>query len=455
MTIDRLLLFGASGDLVGRYLLPALAALGAAGRLPEGFQIVGAAREDWTDTRFRDHAAERLDHHAADLPPAARAATLAALRYRRVDFGDIETVEAVVNGTGEGPVAAYLAIPSRVFAAAIGALDGVGLRAGSRIAVEKPFGEDLADAVRLNALLARFAADAGEGAVFRVDHVLGMATAQNLLGLRFANRVFEPVWSSAHIERVEILWEERLALEGRAGYYDGTGALEDVLQNHVLQVLALVAMEPPAGVGERELRDAKVELLRSARPPAPDEMRSQTRRARYTAGRIDERQVPSYVDEEGVDPERCTETFAEVVLRLDTPRWSGTPFVLRAGKALGRRRRGAIVRFRPAAAPTFGAAVGANELWIGIEGPDDIALRLSGSVAGAELVPLTLTASPPDSDLPAYGQVLLDLLTGGSSLSVRGDEAEEAWRVMEPVLEAWREGRVPLEEYRAGSAGPG
>jgi glucose-6-phosphate 1-dehydrogenase len=437
--IDRLLLFGASGDLVGRFLLPALAALRAAGKLGDGFEAVGAAQESWGDEEFRDHAAERLAEHAADVPADAREATVRALRYRPVDFGDRATVDALVNGTGDGPLVAYLALPTGVFPAAITALHEVGLPTGSRIALEKPFGENLEDAVELNSLLARVGPEVGPSAVFRVDHVMGMATAQNLIGMRAAGWVLEPVWNAEHIDRVELLWEETLALEGRAAYYDRAGALKDVLQNHVLQVLALVAMEPPASLEERDLRDAKVGVLRTVRPP------SRSRRARYTAGRIGEREVPSYVDEEGVDPARCTETFAEMVLELDSARWAGTEFVMRAGKALGRKRKGALVHFR-----------GGDELWIGIEGPDDIRLTLAGLAAGppSEPAPVELSGEPPSSDLPAYGRVLLDVLGGGCSLSVRGDEAEEAWRVMTPVLEAWAGGEVPLEEYAAGSAGP-
>jgi glucose-6-phosphate 1-dehydrogenase len=202
-------------------------------------------------------------------------------------------------------------------------------------------------------------------------------------------------------------------------------------------------MEPPAGPGERELRDSKVAALRAARAPGLDAVASRTRRARYGAGRIGDRTVPAYVDEEGVDPDRGTETFAEVMLELDTPRWRGTRFVLRAGKALRARRKEAAVRFRatdPEESPGF--------LRIGIDGPRDLALRLNG------VAPMTLTGPPPPSDVPPYGHVLLDLLGGGSTLSVRGDEAEEAWRVVEPVLAAWREHRVPLEEYPAGSDGP-
>jgi glucose-6-phosphate 1-dehydrogenase len=435
--IASLVLFGASGDLAGRYLLPALAALHAANELPETFAVLGTARDDWDDTRFQRHARARLDEHAQEVPAAAREQLIRGLRYRRVDLGDPRSVAEVIRAAGAHAVAAYLALPPGLFPPTIEALREAGLPPGSRLAVEKPFGEDLRSAVELNALLAEFAGEAGEDAVFRVDHVLGMATVQNLLALRTSDGVLESLWNSEHIAEVEVLWEETLALEGRAGYYDGAGALEDVMQNHMLQVLCVLAMEPPAGPAARELQDAKVNVLRAARIPGGDVTRH-TRRGRYGAGLIGDRRVPAYVDEEGVDPDRCTETFAEVELEVDTPRWRGTRFVLRAGKALGERHKEAVVRFR-------GTGADADVLRAGIDGPTDLALRLSG---------VTLSAPPPASDVPAYGHVLLDLLGGGSALSVGGDEAEQAWRVVEPVVAAWREGVVPLEEYPAGSAGP-
>jgi glucose-6-phosphate 1-dehydrogenase len=437
--ITNLVLFGASGDLAGRFLLPALATLRASGRLREEFVVVGAARAPWDDAEFRRHVSERLATHAAGVPPEHRDGLTRSLRYRPADVTDAHDVATVIRQAPARPVAAYLALPPGLFGGAITALGDAGLPAGSRIALEKPFGESLDDAVALNAILARTVRDAGERAVFRVDHALGMATVQNLVALRLHDPLLAAVWDAEHIEQVDVRWEEDLALEGRAGYYDGAGALKDVLQNHMLQVLCLLAMEPPAGPGERDLRDAKVAVLRAARAAA-----MRTRRARYGAGRIGDRAVPAYVDEEGVDPARGTETFAEVVLELDTARWRGTPFVLRAGKALGARRKEAVVRFRatgPDRAP--------GHLRIGIDGPRDVALQLRG------VSPMTLTGRPPTSDVPPYGHVLLDLLEGGSSLSVRGDEAEEAWRVVEPVLAAWRDGRVPLEEYPAGSDGPG
>ncbi|MPY66514.1 glucose-6-phosphate dehydrogenase [Deinococcus sp. SDU3-2] len=464
--IERLLLFGATGDLARRFLLPALAALHAQGDLPGGFQILGAATRKGDDEGFRRQVAEGLEEHAGDLPAASREAVLGALRYRQTDATDPQSVAAALAALpGEGPLAAYLALPPGLFAPAVRALGAAGLPPGSRVVLEKPFGENLEGARSLNALLADTYGEEAERVVFRVDHVLGMAPVQNLLGLRFANRVAQALWTGEHIEQIEILWEETLALEGRAGYYDGTGALKDVLQNHMLQVLCFAAMEPPASLNERDLRDAKVAALRSVRSLTPQAVEEQTRRARYTAGRLADTggagggEVPDYAAEEGVDPSRETETWAEVVLELDTPRWQGTRFVLRAGKALSARRKGIVVRFRAAEPSPFGESedMPPNEWRIGLDGPTDLGLHLSGLSAGSrpQPVPLALTGPPPESGLPPYARVLRDVLAGGSALSVRGDEAEEAWRVVTPVLEGWAAGRVPLEEYPAGSSGPG
>jgi len=443
--IERLVLFGATGDLAGRYLLPALAALKAAGRLPGGFNVIGASRERMDDEAFRRSARERLEKHAAEVPATAREAVVRSLRYRPVDVGDAQSVASVIEP--DGPVAAYLAIPPGLFPAAVTALGRIMLPAGSRIALEKPFGEDLQSALALNRLLAETLGPAGEQAIFRVDHVLGMANVQNLLTLRVANRFLDAVWNHDHVEQIEILWEETLALEGRAGYYDRAGALKDVLQNHMLQLLALIAMEPPSDLRARDLHDRKLEALRSVRPLTPADVTKRTRRARYAAGRLATGVVvPAYADEDGVEPERQTETFAEVALELDGPRWAGTRFVLRAGKALSSRRKMAIVRFRPPGEE-------ASELLIGVDGPQELSLGLTGGEPESP-TRLRLSATPPGDDLPAYGRVLLDILNGRSTLSVSGDEAEQAWRIVTPVLAGWAEGTVRLEEYPAGSVGP-
>jgi len=265
--ISRLAIFGATGDLTARYLLPGLAALHAAGHLGDGFFMAGAGRERWDSGEFQRWAAEQLDRHAGHLPASARQAVVSASRYYQADVTDPASVVPVV--AGDEPVAAYLALPPTVFAAAVTALHEAGLPPDSRIVLEKPFGEDLHDAIELNRLLAEVVP---EQAVFRVDHFLAMTTVQNLLGTRLANRVLEPIWNTAHIAEIDITWEESLALEGRAGYYDGAGALKDMLQNHLLQILCLIAMEPPVSLGERDLRDRKMDVLRSVRPHTPTRM---------------------------------------------------------------------------------------------------------------------------------------------------------------------------------------
>lgn len=450
--INRLAIFGATGDLTSRYLLPGLTALQAAGHLGDGFQLTGAGREDWDSGKFQRWAAACLDRHAPHAPAAARQAVANSARYYRVDVADPASVASVI--AGDGPVAAYLALPPSVAPVAVSSLHDAGLPPGSRIVLEKPFGEDLDSAVELNQLLAGLVA---EQAVFRVDHFLGMTTVQNVLGTRLANRVLEPLWNSAHIAEVEIVWDESLALEGRAGYYDGVGALKDMLQNHLLQLLCVVAMEPPVSLGERDLRDRKLDVLRSVRPLTEQDVVRRTRRARYLAGRIGDRQVPAYADEAGVDPGHGTETFAEVELELDNWRWPGTTFRLRTGKALGRDRKEVAVRFRQVPHLPFGHAGEArpNVLRFGLD-PETLTLELSGIGARTRtLVPLTLAADLDPPELPAYARLLLAVLNGNAALSIRGDEAEESWRVIAPVLSAWSKDLVPLQGYPAGSDGPG
>jgi len=450
--IDRLVIFGGTGDLSGRYLLPGLAALLTGGHLSERFELVGASREDWDDHQFRNWAAGWLEREAVDVDADVATRLLSASRYRRLDLADPATVAACL--VGEAPVAVYLALPPAVFPTAVSALHEAGLPAESQVVLEKPFGEDLESAKALNRLLSELV---DERHVFRVDHFLAMTTVQNVLGTRLANRVLEPIWNSAHIDEVEIIWEESLALEGRAGYYDHVGALKDMVQNHLLQLLCLVAMEPPISLGERDLRDRKVDVLHSARPLEEDDVADRTRRARYRAGRVGDREIPAYVEEDGVTPGHGTETFAEVVLELDSWRWSGTSFRLRTGKAMEGDRKEVLVHFRPVPHHPFEHAEASvpNLLRFGLD-PEGVALELTGigPTVAPSLVPLTLSAEMEPPELPAYGRILLDVLQGNSALSIRADEAEEAWRVLTPVLEGWSRDLAPLEEYEAGSSGP-
>ena len=454
MTPALLLILGATGDLAGRYLMPALGELVEGGRFPAGTDIVGVARDHWDDTRFKTHVSARLERHAPHLDAGARRRLVERLRFVAGDVADPATLRAAA-GDRRGPVVAYLALPPAVFADAITALAAARLASGSRIVVEKPFGVDLETARDLNALLHRHFA---EPDVFRIDHFLGKQTVQNVLGLRFANRLFEPLWCATHIERVDIVWDETLAMEGRAGYYDHTGALRDMVQNHLLQILCLVAMERPAGLGERHFRDAKVDLLSAVRRPTVDDITRDTVRARYTAGAVAGRPVPDYRDEPGVDPARNTESFAEVTLFVGNDRWHGVPFHLRTGKALARDRRAVRVTFRPVERLPFGQAddPGPNVLTLAMD-PDRVAADIALNGAGD---PFCLDAARwelalADQELSAYARILLDVVDGDASLAIRGDEAEHCWHIIEPIVAAWDAGAVPLLGYTAGSDGPG
>jgi glucose-6-phosphate 1-dehydrogenase len=352
----------------------------------------------------------------------------------------------------EGPVAIYFALPPRVSQLACEALAPGQVPAGTRLVMEKPFGSSEESARHLNETLAALVP---EDHIHRVDHFLGKATVLNILGLRFANTFLEPVWNREHIEKVEIVFDEDLALEGRARYYDGAGALRDMIQSHLLQIMALLAVEPPASVDERDLRDAVATVLRASSIKAP--YAKSTRRARYTAGSIGGRAVPDYTKEEGIDAARGTETLAEVEVEIDNWRWQGVPFILRSGKALGNKRKEAVVTFRPVPhlPKGFTGVDSPNQLRIGF-GPDtlqfDVDVNGPGDILSLDRA--TLKAELSGSELLPYGEVLEGVLTGDPLLSVRADTAEDCWRILEPVLKAWARGSAPLEEYTAGSDGP-
>ena len=443
----NLVVLGAGGDLMSRHLLPALVELEAAGRLPEDLEVVGVARDELDDDGFRDRMAEAADEHGDEGLPET-------LRHRiRYVAGDATDPELLGEAIGGDRAIVYLALPPTVFEEVLEGLSAAGLADGSRVVVEKPFGDGVASAQRLNAMLHDVVPEEG---VFRVDHFLGHQTVQNVLGLRFANPVFDAVWSARHIARVDIVWDETLTVEGRAGFYDDAGALRDMVQSHLLQLLCLVAMEPPRSLDPDEVRDRKVDVLRAVRTPEPGEAAEHSVRARYGAGSIGDRDVPAYADEDGVDADRETETFAEVRFSIDNERWSGVPFVLRTGKALQADRHAVTLHFRPVVDSPFGDETdGTQHLTLGIE-PDsiDLVVALNGTGDPAVIEEGTLGCDLASAELGAYATVLAAVFEGDQLLSIRADEAEEAWRVVEPVIEAWEGGLVPLLEYPAGSDGP-
>lgn len=437
--ITHLVLLGATGDLAGRLLLPALARLLAAGEVGEDLVVVGAAPQDLDDAGFTRHVAARLDEHAADLPAPARRTLLERLRYVRVDLDEPDTLAAAVVAAGTGaPVALYLALPPWAFAPAIAALGAVSLPAGSRVVVEKPFGADAQGAVALNAELERVSGGA-PGAVFRVDHALALPGVADLLARRGPGGDLAGVWHGGAVEQVDVVWEETIALEGRADFFDRAGMLRDVAQNHLLQVLAVAACElPEQPADDAAWHSARLDLLRSLRP-ADDAPQRWTRRARYTAGRLAvdgaaPREVPDYAAEDGVDPARGTETYVELAYVSDDPRWAGTRFVLRAGKALGADHKAVVARLRDDAPAVAGELPG-RRVRVDLDGRSEAGERVDGQVS-------------------AYARVLTEVLSGESALSVSAQASEQAWRVVAPALAAWADGVVPLLEHRAGSDGP-
>lgn len=452
LTRSTLVILGASGDLTHRLLLPGLGTL-LHERPHHDIVLVGAAADEMDQDQWR--AVVRKGLTEGDCQRERVEAVIAATRYRQIDATSAEDLNNLLHDLEDPdrPIVLYFALPPSISMRACEALRHVDLPAGLRLAIEKPFGQDLASARRFNELLTSLVP---EPQVFRVDHYLGKATVLNLIGLRFSNRFFEPTWNAANIERVEIITDETLALEGRAGYYDTAGALKDMLQSHLLLVMSLVAMEEPASIDQLEMRDLMVHTLRATHLWDDDPVTS-SRRARYVAGQIDERHIPSYVDEQGVDPARNTETLAEVVLEVRNARWTGVPFRLRSGKALGDGFRGIILQYRPIIHPVngFHNKPEPNVLAIGIA-PETLSLSVTTNAAGDrwDLEQTVLHSELGQSPVRPYGEILDLILLGDPLLSVRGDMAEECWRILGPVIDAWRDGKVPLDEYRAGSTGP-
>jgi len=450
-TPTTLLILGASGDLTRRLLLPGLGSL--LERDPDRpLRIVGADRADLDTDAFADRLAEALAEGGAsdEVVDRHRRST----SYHQLDVTDPETFSAVLAGLGASDrLIIYFALPPAVTERACQTLVSCRLPKDTHLAMEKPFGSDLASARSLNALVARLVPD---DRVHRVDHFLGKSTVLNVIALRFANRMIQNVWSADDIESIEIAYDEELALEGRAGYYDHAGALVDMIQSHLLQVMSVVTMEPPSQITGRELRDAKSAALRATRLWG-DDPATATRRARYTAGTIGDRSVPNYLDEPGVDPARDTETMAQVTVEVVNQRWAGVPITLRSGKALGTTRKHVVVTFAEMRHLPDGLTGG--------DGPDRLIIGLSPDVMELHLTtnttkdPFTLEQSTlatelRHSELDAYSEVLAAILDGETMLSVRGDAVEECWRITDQVLKAWQSGVVPMEDYVAGSPVP-
>ena len=445
---STLVIIGASGDLTERLLLPAVADL-LTSQPERRIHLVGVGRTELSDAQWRRRV--RSAFRAAEADDAF--AAVASTPYLAADATTAEGLRRVLRDVPEGRLVLYFAVPPAAAAAACAALSPADLPEGTILALEKPFGEDEASARELNEVLLRLLP---EEQVFRVDHFLGRSTVLDVLGVRFANRLLEPVWSAEHIERVEMRFDETLGLEGRAGFYDHAGALVDMIQSHLLQVMAVVAMEPPAALTATDVRDATAAVLRATHVWDDNAVRF-SHRARYTAGTAGGEQMPSYADEPGVDPERETETLAQITVEVRNARWAGVPFTLRSGKALEAKRAEIDVVLRPVRHLPTGLTGDAAGSVIRLSlGPDKVAMDIS--VNGGD-DPFHLHRARLEADLglgthQAYTEVLAAILDGDAMLSVRGDAAQECWRIIQPVRDAWRRGDVPLEDYAAGSAGP-
>ncbi|MFZ5869101.1 MAG: glucose-6-phosphate dehydrogenase [Actinomycetota bacterium] len=469
---SSLVLFGVTGDLARSKLMPAVYDLANRGLLPPGFALVGFARRDWADQDFGRIVHDSVRANARTPFRESVWQQLAeGLRFVPGEFDDDAAFDRLAEvtrrldaerGTG-GNHAFYLSIPPRFFGQVTRQLARSGLSTPvegqwRRVVIEKPFGHDLASARELNAVVEEvFPADS----VFRIDHYLGKETVQNLLALRFANQLFEPIWNANYVDHVQVTMAEDIGIGGRAGYYDGIGAARDVIQNHLLQLLALTAMEEPVSFGADDLRAEKEKVLSAVRLP-PD-LSKATARGQYARGWQGGEEVRGYCEEDGIAPDSRTETYAAVKLLIDTRRWAGVPFYLRTGKRLGRRVTEIAVVFKRAPHLPFEQTateeLGENALVIRVQPDEGVTIRFGSKVPGTAMEVRDVTMdfgyghSFTESSPEAYERLILDVLLGEPPLFPRHEEVELSWRILDPVIEHWASRGAP-DTYPAGSWGP-
>lgn len=468
-----LVIFGATGDLTERYLMPALYRLSRQRCIGGGFQVLGVSRGEMSDGTYRTKMREAVRQHVPEFDPGLWDRFAGGLHYVAADLKDRNAYRELARrldelGAGE-PAAGnhlfYFAVPPslapdiiRGLAAAELTEQGEGF---TRIVVEKPFGRDLESARGLNEEIARHF---DESQVYRIDHYLGKETVQNILAFRFGNTMFEPIWNRNYVDHVQITAAETLGVGDRAGFYDGTGALRDMIANHLLQLLTITAMEPPIAYDAHAVREEKVHVLRSIPVLSADDVRHRTVRGQYGPARPGDESVPGYREEEGVADDSVTETFAAVEFRIENWRWAGVPFYVRTGKRLARDLTEIAVTFKPTPHTLFQSGddrVPPNVLVIRLKPDEGIDATFSAKVPGQGMrtsrVRLEFDYEEAFGvELPdAYWTLLLDAMQGDATLFTRGDEAEAQWRLITPILEAWMEAEPPaFPDYAAGSQGP-
>jgi glucose-6-phosphate 1-dehydrogenase len=469
-----LVIFGATGDLAQRKLLPALYNLAHEGALPERFFMVGAARSDMSDDEYRELARESIKKYSRRTPDEKLLGRLLdAIRYvpgsfdQREPYEKIAQIETQLDEEAGLPLnrVYYLSTAPDFFPVITEMLGETGLNqhpdADVRVVIEKPIGRDLASALELNR---RVLSVFDESQVFRIDHYLGKETVQNMLVLRFANGIFEPLWSRAYVDNVQITACEDIGIGTRAGYYNQSGALRDLIQNHMLQLLMLLGMEPPVSFSADDVRGEKVKVLHAIKAPFPSQVSDMAVRAQYSRGAVGGEEAPGYLEEEGVPPESTTETYAAVRLFVDNWRWAGVPFYLRTGKRLARKITEIAVTLKPVPHLAFeqqgSLGVQPNQLIFSVQPNEGVSLSLVAKIPGAKMrvrpvnMEFLYGTSFISQSPEAYERLILDTMRGDATLFARNDEVEEAWRICDPILEAWSHTPGPLPQYAAGTQGP-